>query len=143
VASITTAKVRAWHLSCFVPLESLRRENDMKTAFVVGIAVGAAFALLYAPANGATTRTYLSEQARVGQRRANALFRKGRRVVESGRSRLLYAAEQGRECLQNVKEHVEEAVDEGREAASRIAAHGREAVVDVREGIGWHGTWKA
>jgi gas vesicle protein len=104
-------------------------------AFVLGAAAGAVFALLYAPASGATTRRYLGRQARDGRRRANVAFQKGVEVMEQGRERLSSAVAEGRSHWNNLKTQAEGAVDEGRGAASRIVEHARQAAGEVEEGI--------
>ena len=57
--------------------------NSLKT-FLSGFALGAVFAVLYAPSAGANTRKYLGERATDGKRRANEMFKKG---YEKGRER--------------------------------------------------------
>jgi gas vesicle protein len=104
-------------------------------AFVLGAAAGAAIALLYAPASGATTRNYLGRQARDGQRRANKVLTRGFDAFDSGRTRVASAVKEGRTRWQHVKGHAEGALEEGREAAIKIVEHGRQAAGEVKEGF--------
>jgi gas vesicle protein len=75
-------------------------------AFVAGAAVGAAVALLFAPASGEQTREYLSERAR------------------EGRDRAADAARQGRDILNRQRDNIASAFDRIREQ-QRAAAEGR------------------
>ena len=67
-------------------------------AFMLGAAVGAAVALLYAPATGEETRRKLVEKAKEGRERAEA------------------AAREGRDFLNRQRETIKEVVDRGRDA---------------------------
>jgi gas vesicle protein len=69
-------------------------------AFAVGAAVGAAVALLFAPAPGEETREYLSERAREGKDRASEAARQGRDMVNRGRETLTTAFDRAREQFQ-------------------------------------------
>lgn len=67
-------------------------------AFITGAAVGAAVALLFAPAAGTETRAYVNRRAREARDRASE------------------AAEQGREMFNRQREHVTTAFDRARQA---------------------------
>ena len=67
-------------------------------AFVAGAAVGAAVALLFAPASGTETRAYVNRRAR------------------EARDRAAQAAEQGREMFNRQRETITTAFDRGRQA---------------------------
>ena len=67
-------------------------------AFIAGAAVGAAVALLFAPAAGTETRAYVNRRAR------------------EARERAAQAAEQGREILNRQRENVTTAFDRARQA---------------------------
>jgi gas vesicle protein len=71
--------------------------GGLAVAFIAGAAVGAAVALLFAPASGEQTREFLSQRAR------------------EGRDRAADAARQGRELLNRQREHVASAFDRIRE----------------------------
>lgn len=68
--------------------------------FIAGAAVGAAIALLYAPASGEQTRKYIGEKAQEGR---EALAEKGEEIVERGRD--LY--ERGRKIADDAAEMFE------------------------------------
>lgn len=104
-------------------------------AFVLGAAAGAALALLYAPASGASTRNYLSRRARDGQRRANQALKRGVDAFDSGRSALASAVKEGRTRWDQVREHAEGALEESRDAAVKIVEHGRQVAGEVKEGF--------
>ena len=65
--------------------------------FVVGVAVGAAVALLYAPQSGKKTREYLSEKAEAGKEylgdTGRDIYERGRKVYEKGQEVADEAAE--------------------------------------------------
>ena len=66
-------------------------------AFLAGAAVGAAAALLFAPATGEQTREYLGQRAREGRDRANEMARQGREMLNRQRDALNTAFERARE----------------------------------------------
>jgi gas vesicle protein len=68
--------------------------------FAVGAAVGAAVALLFAPATGEETREYLTERAREGRDRAAEAARQGRDMVNRSRETLTTAFDRAREQFQ-------------------------------------------
>ena len=67
-------------------------------AFIAGAAVGAAVALLFAPAAGTETRAYVNRRAR------------------EARERAAQAAEQGREIFNRQRENMTTAFDRARQA---------------------------
>jgi gas vesicle protein len=86
------------------------------SAFVIGAAVGAAAALILAPASGRDTRAYL-------RRRGNEL---GHDAMERGRELGRDAMEVGRETLRTQSERVKSAVATGWERAGNAISHARE-----------------
>jgi gas vesicle protein len=68
-------------------------------AFVAGAAVGAAVALLFAPASGTETRAFVNRRAR------------------EARDRAVLAAEQGREVFNRQRENITTAFDRARQAS--------------------------
>lgn len=76
-------------------------------AFMAGAAMGAAVALLFAPARGEETRQYLGQRAREGRERAAEAARQGR-------ERAAEAARQGREAIAKQREHLTTAFDRAR-----------------------------
>ena len=67
---------------------------------LVGGAVGAAVALLFAPAKGEETREYLSQRAKEGRDRAAEAARQGRDMVNRGRDTLTTAFDRARDQFQ-------------------------------------------
>jgi gas vesicle protein len=77
-------------------------------AFIAGAAVGAAVALLFAPASGEETREYLGQRARDGRDRAGDVARQGREMASE-------AARQGREMLNRQRDSIAGAFERVRE----------------------------
>ena len=77
-------------------------------AFIAGAAVGAAVALLFAPAAGTETRAYVNRRAREARDRAEQ------------------AAEQGREIFNRQRDHITTAFDRARHAAQRPQDEGEQ-----------------
>ena len=69
-------------------------------AFAAGAAVGAAMALLFAPAKGDETREFLSQRAKEGRDRAAEAAKQGREIVNRGRDTLTTAFDRAREQFQ-------------------------------------------
>ena len=69
-------------------------------AFLAGAAVGAAVALLFAPAPGSETRELVSRRAREGRERATEAARRGREILDSQREHITTAFERAREQAQ-------------------------------------------
>ena len=69
-------------------------------AFAMGAAVGAAVALLFAPAKGDDTREYLTQRAKEGRDRASEAARQGRDIVNRSRDTLTTAFDRAREQFQ-------------------------------------------
>ena len=78
-------------------------------ALVVGAAVGAAVALLFAPAAGNETRAYVNRRAR------------------EARDRATQAAEQGREIFNRQRENITTAFDRARQAQRQAGDGEQEA----------------
>jgi gas vesicle protein len=66
-------------------------------AFMVGATVGAAAALLLAPATGEETREYLGKRAREGRDRATDAANKGREIINRQRESLTSAFDRARD----------------------------------------------
>jgi gas vesicle protein len=66
-------------------------------AFMVGATVGAAAALLLAPATGEETREYLGRRAREGRDRAADAANKGREIINRQRESLTSAFDRARD----------------------------------------------
>ena len=73
-------------------------------AFIAGAAVGAAVALLFAPASGEETRDYLGQRAKEGRERAADAARQGREILNRQRDNLSNAFDRARQQFQNAGE---------------------------------------
>ena len=71
-------------------------------AFLAGAVVGAAVALLFAPATGEETREYLGQRAREGKARAAEAARQGRELAREHREKVTTAFERARDQFQDV-----------------------------------------
>ena len=69
-------------------------------AFLAGAAVGAAVALLFAPATGEETREYLNQRAREGRERAADAARQGRELLNRQRENVTSAFDRARQQFQ-------------------------------------------
>ena len=69
-------------------------------AFLAGAAVGAAVALLFAPATGDETREYLGQRAREGRDRAADAARQGRELLNRQRENVTTAFDRARQQFQ-------------------------------------------
>jgi len=78
-------------------------------AFAAGAVVGAAVALLYAPASGEETREYLGRKARQGTDKATETARQGREVLERQRNNLVNAFDRAREAYQITRDEEQDA----------------------------------
>lgn len=72
-------------------------------AFVLGTIMGAAVALLMAPATGEDTRRRLAERAREGADRAREVAGQGREMWNRQRDTFATAVERGREAYQQAR----------------------------------------
>jgi gas vesicle protein len=73
-------------------------------AFTLGALVGAAVALLFAPAKGEETRDYLGEKAREGREKVAEAAAKTREYVQRQRETIATAVERGREAYQTARD---------------------------------------
>jgi gas vesicle protein len=73
-------------------------------AFLVGAVVGAAVALLFAPASGEETREFLGEKAREGRAKASETARQTREVLSRQRETIAAAIERGREAYREARD---------------------------------------
>ena len=80
--------------------------GSVLVAFAIGAAVGAAIALLYAPASGEETRRKLADKAREGREKAETLAREGREFIGRQRENLASVVERGREAYDQVRKEI-------------------------------------
>lgn len=72
-------------------------------AFIAGAAVGAAVALLFAPASGSETRAYVNRRAREARDRAAEAAEQGRDVFNRQRENLTTAFDRARQAQRHVE----------------------------------------
>jgi gas vesicle protein len=85
------------------------------TFFLVGLGIGAAVGILFAPKSGEDTREYLADKAEEGREYAQ---RKAREL----RDRAEDLVERGKSVARNQKESITAAVEAGRDAFQREKA---------------------
>jgi gas vesicle protein len=78
-------------------------------AFVAGAAVGAAVALLFAPASGIETRAYVNRRAREARDRAALAAEHGREVFNQKRETITTAFDRARQAQRHAGEGEQEA----------------------------------
>lgn len=78
--------------------------GSVLVAFMAGAVVGAAVALLFAPAAGKETREFLSEKAREGRDKAVEAARQTREVLQRQRETIASAIERGRDAYRDARE---------------------------------------
>jgi gas vesicle protein len=83
--------------------------GTMLLAFVAGAAVGAAVALLFAPATGTETRAYVNRRAREARDRATEAAEQGRDIFNRQRENLTTAFDRARQAQRHGGEGEQEA----------------------------------
>ena len=107
------------------PIVVERRSGGGIGLFLLGVAVGAGLALLYAPQSGAETRQELRRGARRLKRRARVLAEE---VQDSAEEVVREARHAVREVARSTRDAAGDAAREAREALERkLARHGRRA----------------
>lgn len=103
------------------PYVVIERESGGFSTFLIGLAVGAGLALLFAPQSGAETRRGIARTARRARAAAtDAVGDVTERVTdtfESARQRVEEKIEEARDAIETKRSQVQQAVDAGREAA--------------------------
>jgi gas vesicle protein len=104
--------------------------------FLLGLAIGAGAALLFAPASGAETRRRLQDEARRAGRKVRDMTDEfGEQMtdsVERTRSQIDEQVGRAREAVSSRVQAVEDAVSAGRDAAAQARAELERAVVDSK-----------
>jgi gas vesicle protein len=113
----------------------MRHQTSLTTPFLLGAFAGAAIALLYAPARGRDTRSYLRRRARSGVDAASRAVETGRSAIIRQKSRVKHAVEEGQEHLGAAAGHVSEMATTARVASGEIAREGRAALNEVRQAV--------
>jgi gas vesicle protein len=98
-----------------------RRSGSGIGLFLLGAAVGAGLALLFAPQSGEETRADIRRVARKAKRKARDLGESGRELAE--------------DLLETGREAVEELADTGRSAFRSAKRTGRDAARDARAAL--------
>jgi gas vesicle protein len=88
--------------------------SDVLMAFLIGGAMGAALALLFAPRTGEETRELISDAAREGARRARDVADRGREIGER-------AAGRGRQLVDDAAQTVSRQADRVAEGVDKAA----------------------
>jgi gas vesicle protein len=78
-------------------------------AFIAGAAVGAAVALLFAPAAGTETRAYVNRRAREARDRAAEAAERGREIFNRQRENITTAFDRARQAQRHAGEADQEA----------------------------------
>jgi gas vesicle protein len=73
-------------------------------AFTIGALVGAAVALLLAPASGQETREFLSERAKEGKEKATEAAKRTKEYLARQKETVTAAVERGREAYRGARE---------------------------------------
>lgn len=98
-----------------------RRSGSGIGLFLLGAAVGAGLALLFAPQSGEETRADIRRVARKAKRKARDLGESGRELAE--------------DLMETGREAVEELADTGRSAFRSAKRTGRDAARDARAAL--------
>ena len=112
------------------PYVVIEKHSSGVGSFLIGLAVGAGLALLFAPRSGAETRQALARGARRARRAAadkvadtvGGVTDKVTETFESARQRVEEKIERTRDAIEEKKDLVQRAVREGRAAANQARA---------------------
>ena len=83
--------------------------GSVVAAFLIGAVMGAAVALLLAPATGEEMRRMISERARESREKAAEAARQGREFVKTQRETITTAVDKGREAYQRARQSMRDA----------------------------------
>ncbi len=116
-----------------------RRSGSGIGLFLLGAAVGAGIALLFAPQSGEETRADIRRVARKAKRKARDLGESGRELaeelMETGRDAVDDLADTGRSALRSVKRTGRNATRDARAALEERLARHREAEDGEDDGV--------
>jgi gas vesicle protein len=110
------------------PVVIIERRGGGLGAFVVGAALGAAMAILYAPASGVETRRDLKRRARVARERA-------REAADDIQDAVTDRYEQARRKVEERIDTARSAVELKKQQASEAIRAGRKAAQDARSDL--------
>jgi gas vesicle protein len=116
-----------------------RRSGNGIGLFVLGVAVGAGLALLFAPQTGEETRADIRRVARKAKRKARDLGESGKEfaeeLVKTGREAVEDLADTGRAAVRDVKRTSRNATRDARAALEERLARHREAGDGEDDGV--------
>lgn len=107
------------------PYVVIEKQTGSASAFLLGAALGAGFALLFAPRTGAETRLEIQSRARRARDRAED-------AVEGATDRIADSYEHARQRVETRIDSARQAVDLKRHQVSRAMEAGREAAYEAR-----------
>jgi len=88
--------------------------------FLLGVASGAAVALLFAPTTGKKTRHYLGTSARQARDRVTEAAIKARDLADRGRQAAVVVIDEWRPTIDEVVAQGRETLEQGRQAYQRV-----------------------
>jgi gas vesicle protein len=95
--------------------------------FILGLASGAAIALLYAPASGRDTRRYLGDRAQQARDQAAAAATKARDVVEQAKQAAVTTIDEWRPTVASAIDQSRQAIEQGKQTVAHAIEQGRDA----------------
>lgn len=114
----------------------IERHTGSTKSLLIGLAVGAGLALLFAPASGEETRRQLRMRAQKVRRAAQDAVTEAKDtvvgVVEDARARVEEQVDAARQAIELKKRQVVRAVDAGREAAEQAREELEQRLADTK-----------
>jgi gas vesicle protein len=100
--------------------------------FMLGLAGGAAVALLYAPLTGSDTRRYIRDRAQQARDQAGVAAGKARDMMQQAKQNAAATVDGWRPTLVNAIDQGRQAVEEGKETFNYAVEQGREAYQEAK-----------
>jgi gas vesicle protein len=91
------------------------------------IPIGAACALLFAPASGTDTRRYLGDRARDARSGASTAAAKARDAVQQGKQAAITTIDEWRPAVNDMVDSGRQVIERGKQVISSAVAQSREA----------------
>jgi gas vesicle protein len=101
--------------------------------FALGVAAGAALALMFAPSSGRETRSMLAERSRRAADKAREVAERGRQVATEQGASVSSAIERGREKAVAFASRVGDAVEQGKSSYREALRQGQEVAADFTQ----------
>jgi gas vesicle protein len=121
------------------PYVVIEQRSTSVTPFLIGLALGAGAALLFAPRSGEETRREIKRRAlrarRLAEKKASEITESVTETYEDARRRVEDAIDTAKDAIDLRKRQVTRAVDAGRAAARDAIDAGRAAAQDAREDL--------